>query len=268
MPELPEVHTIAAALQQKIEGRRIDSVEILRDSVIKNPPEEFLLALQGRSIQGIERIAKYLLFRLDSGQMLAHLGMSGKFVLDENDHNDPYARVIFHLDNASRLIFAEIRCFGFLEYLKAGQASPRLQGLGPDALIQQDPETLKKRAQGRKTPIKNLLLDQHFLAGIGNIYAAEILFMAGIRPTRPTDKLGPKAWQGLSESIPAILNLALEHNGTTISDYRRVDEKKGEFQNFLKVYQRADQPCRVCKTPIKRIVQAARSSFYCPKCQR
>lgn len=271
MPELPEVETIRAELAEELPGRRIEEVQVHRASVVKGEPRAFARALEGRLFERFERLGKFLLLGLDRGpELLGHLGMSGKFILaPPQAPRQPHDRVRFRLDDRRWLIFSELRCFGYLELVPRREAHPSLARLGCDAL--NDPPTpaeLKAAWGSTNRAIKTLLLEQRPLAGIGNIYAAEILFAARVHPETPGRRLGLKRLARLLEETARILGLALEHNGTSISDYRRVDDKTGQFQNFLQVYGKENQPCPSCGGPVKRKVQAQRSSFFCPRCQR
>ncbi|OGG95465.1 MAG: DNA-formamidopyrimidine glycosylase [Candidatus Lambdaproteobacteria bacterium RIFOXYD12_FULL_49_8] len=269
MPELPEVETLRRELSQALVGFCIKKVTVNRASVVKGAPDS-LKALNGRAFGPVLRRAKYLLFTFGEGPtLLAHLGMSGKFIVDQNQtHQGPHDRVVFDLDQGRRLIFCEMRCFGFLELAEKVERHPRLSKLGKDPLETLNPNWLKAQWQGRKKPVKSLLLDQNILAGIGNIYASEILFAAQIHPQTPGGDLGLKQLSRLLKETKRILELALVHNGTSISDYRRVDDKTGEFQDFLQVYGQAEAPCPVCGAPIQRLVQSGRSSFFCGHCQK
>lgn len=271
MPELPEVETIRAELAQELAGRRIEEVQVHRASVVRGAPEALSQTLTGRRFERFERLGKYLLLGFDAGpELMAHLGMSGKFVLAPSGaQRQVHDRVRMRLDDHRWLIFSELRCFGFLELVPRRSEQPRLLKLGRDALNDPPPASALKAAWGASNrAVKTLLLAQRPLAGIGNIYAAEILFAARIHPETPGRKLGPKRLARLLEETARILELALEHNGTSISDYRRVDDKTGGFQNFLNVYGKENQPCPSCGGPVKRKVQAQRSSFFCPRCQR
>ncbi|MDT8447142.1 MAG: bifunctional DNA-formamidopyrimidine glycosylase/DNA-(apurinic or apyrimidinic site) lyase [bacterium] len=271
MPELPEVETIRRELNAELPGRRIEELQVHRTSVVHGKPQALVQGLTGRRFGPVERLGKYLLFSFDQGpELMAHLGMSGKFVLAPTDaERRVHDRVRFLLDQGRQLIFSELRCFGFLELLAEGRNHPRLNKLGQDAYSgSYDVKSLKEAWAESTRPIKTLLLEQSPLAGIGNIYAAEILFAAQIHPETPGRRLGPKRLARLITETKAILELALSHNGTSISDFRRVDDKTGGFQNFLKVYGKENQPCPTCGGAVKRIVTAQRSSFFCPRCQR
>lgn len=270
MPELPEVETVRRGLEQEVLGQRVLKVTVHRASVVRGNPRALCKAVEGQTLERIERQAKYLLFHFGSASLLAHLGMSGKFVVTRaKEPLKPHDRVVFILEDQRRLVFSELRCFGFLELLGRDLNHPRLAKLGVDALSAPiEPRALQAAWAKTKRPLKTLLLDQNPLAGIGNIYASEILFAAKLSPLLAGNKLRPSQAVRLLEETRRILGLALEANGTSISDFRRVDDKTGGFQEFLQVYGKEDQPCRTCGRGIKRIIQAGRSSFYCPHCQK
>jgi len=270
MPELPEVETIRRELSSELVGQQIKSVQVHRPSVVHEDPVSFSHSLANRSFKQVQRKGKYLIFGFDQGpDMLAHLGMSGKFILDSSDSPElqPHDRVVF-TTHQGRLVFSDSRCFGFLQRAKDMENHPRLARLGVDGLDPRLSATDLKKSWGKSSrDIKTLMLQQSPIAGIGNIYAAEILFAAKINPATPAKRLKLKDLQRLIGETHRILELALTHNGTSISDYRRVDDKTGEFQNFLQVYGKAGEPCPLCKQPIERLVQSQRSSFFCPQCQ-
>ncbi|OGH02386.1 MAG: DNA-formamidopyrimidine glycosylase [Candidatus Lambdaproteobacteria bacterium RIFOXYC1_FULL_56_13] len=270
MPELPEVETVRRGLLAEVLGQKVLQVKVHRASVVRGAPKALCRAIEGQTLEGIDRAAKYLLFRFGPHSLLAHLGMSGKFVVTKaQEPLKPHDRVVFTLSDQRRLVFSELRCFGFLELLDPNVQHPRLAKLGVDALTAAiEPKALQAAWSHTKRPLKTLLLDQSPLAGIGNIYAAEILFAAKLSPLLAGNKLRPTQALRLLEETRRILGLALEANGTSISDFRRVDDKTGGFQEFLQVYGKTDQPCRTCGREIKRIIQAGRSSFYCPHCQK
>lgn len=270
MPELPEVQTIVNDLEKTIPGKKIDACHIIRNSIIRGNPDDFQKRVQNRSVWNISRKGKYILITLSTGQILVvHLRMTGKFILQSQDYPiQQHDRVIFHLDNQKKLIFSDVRCFGTLELIKDWKSHTGLKQLGLDPWSRKmTPVFLKDRFKNRQIPIKTALLDQSVIAGIGNIYASEILFHAGIDPTTPAKTLSPEKLLQVIRSMRHILKQALKYNGTSISDYRRVDEKQGMFQNFLKVYGKADQNCINCSSRIIKIIQNQRSTFLCPHCQ-
>ena len=271
MPELPEVETITRELNRRIRGRRIEKVHVFRADALGNrSPEAFADDLYRREIHRVSRRGKFLIFHLRPRRYLVcHLRMTGKFIVTaplRGPH--PHHRLWFALDDGSLLVFQDVRCFGTLEVVDRLSASASLERLGIEPLSKDFcPEWLTEALGRSRTPLKNWLMDQRRIAGLGNIYASEILFAAGISPTRPADSIDGDGALRLHGMTKRILKMAIRKNGTTISDFRRVDEKTGEFQNFLQVYGKTGEPCPRCKTPIVRIRQQQRSTFYCPRCQ-
>jgi len=254
-----------------ITGRKISSCHILRDSIIQGDRNHFKKIVENNSILKIERRGKYIIFGLSSNHwMIVHLRMTGKFVLQPHStRTKKHDRVIFDLDNHQKLIFSDVRCFGKLEVVENPKIHRGLSLLGLDPWSRKlTANTLKFCLDCRKISIKTALLDQKIIAGLGNIYVSEILFDAGIDPTLPANTLSQKKLSTIIRSMRKILSSALKYNGTSISDYRRVDEKQGLFQNFLKVYGKRDQECSTCSSKIERIVQNQRSTFLCPTCQK
>jgi len=210
----------------------------------------------------VSRRAKYILFRLASGKYLVvHLGMTGRLLFSPDD----YVKVIFNLSGKRALYFSDARLFGKIRFY---EHYPELK-LGPEPLSNEfTAERLKAILKGRKTAIKNLLLDQKLISGIGNIYAVEALFRAGISPERRAASLKPDEIKKLREAIREVLREALAHRGTSDSWFVDAKGEKGAFQFRLKVYGRKNEPCLKCKTPVKRIVMGQRGTYYCPRCQK
>lgn len=272
MPELPEVETIVRGLQKTVVSHTITTVTVFRkDAINPENPTTFAQRLSGHTIKSVTRRAKYLIFELDPPLwLMAHLRMTGKFVVTPPlPFPAKHHRLWFHLDPELLLVFADVRCFGTLKLFDSLENAMVLHQLGIEPLSADLTTTYLKKCFTKSTsPIKNLLLNQNKVVGIGNIYAAEILFDSGISPCRPGSALRKGELRKLTRSIQKIIQASIEQSGTSISDFRRVDEQTGVFQNFLKVYGKAEQPCPRCSTPILRIVQQQRSSFYCPSCQQ
>ena len=269
MPELPEVETVRRSLRPVV-GRRIESVEVFEARLRRTLAMDFGRQLTGHCIDEIERRGKYLLFRLSDGRtLLAHLGMSGALLLQpagtarvEHDH------IRLQLSGDLQLTFNDPRRFGLLR-VGRGDAFVELGNVGPDPLDDTfSLNDLIALARGRKKPVKNLLMDQRALGGIGNIYANEILFRARIRPGRQARRLTRAELARLFDATRAVLTHAIELGGSSISDYRDATGRPGYFHLRLSVYDRAGKPCPRCRTPVRRAVHAGRSSFYCPRCQR
>ena len=268
MPELPEVQSVVNGLQCVV-GQKIHQVNILRARPLQNMGiDEFCNVLENQTITSIVRRAKYLLFELSAQNIMAvHLRMTGKFVLSsEQDDINSWTRIQFMLGNQQVLNFHDKRCLGTVELFDSMKHFYKQKKLGIEPL-QVTKKELEHLLRNSQSPIKTWLLDQTKLVGIGNIYASEILFQAKISPLRQAKSLQKNEADALFESIHDILNRAIECNGTSISDFRGVDEKTGSFQDFLKVYGRKGENCKICKTPLICIRQQQRSTFYCPTCQ-
>lgn len=269
MPELPEVETVRRSLLS-IVGTHIEAVEVREPRLRRTLAGDFAPRLIGREIHGIERRGKYLLFQLSGDQaLLAHLGMSGALLLQTaGTPLQTHDHVSVRLSDGRQVTFNDPRRFGLMRVGRPDEFT-ELGNVGPDPLSAAfSIGDLAALARGRKKPVKNLLMDQRALGGIGNIYANEILFRAGIRPSRQARRLTHADLERLFAATRAVLTSAIRLGGSSISDYRDGDGRPGYFQLRLKVYDRADQPCLRCHTPVRRVVHAGRSSFYCPACQR
>jgi formamidopyrimidine-DNA glycosylase len=271
MPELPEVETITRELNAQIAGRRIEGITIFRaDALGRQTRRAFRDALIGCAIRHCSRRGKFLIFRLEPRRFLvAHLRMTGKFALSAPlPAPHPHHRLWFHLDDGRVLVYQDLRCLGTLEVVERLSSSRSLRKLGVDPLSRRfSAAWLGTALAASRSPLKHWMMDQSKIAGLGNIYVSEILFAAGLAPTLPSYRLDTAGIQRLVQVTRRILRKAIRNNGTTISDFRRVDEKRGEFQHFLKVYGKAGNPCPRCRTPIARIRQQQRSTFFCPACQ-
>ena len=269
MPELPEVETVRRSLLP-IVGTRIAAVEVREPRLRRTVAQDFARRLTGCLIQGIERRGKYLLFQLSGDQaLLAHLGMSGALLLQPaGTPTQTHDHVSLQLSDGRQVIFNDPRRFGLMRVGRLDELA-EIHNVGPDPLSDTfSVSDLAALARGRKKPVKNLLMDQRALGGIGNIYANEILFRAGIRPSRQARRLTRRDLERLFAATRAVLNSAIRLGGSSISDYRDGDGRPGYFQLRLKVYDRAGKPCLRCQTTVRRVVHAGRSSFYCPVCQR
>ncbi len=266
MPELPEVETVRRSLLP-IVGATIDAVEVREPRLRRHLPADFGARLTGQAIEAIERRGKYLLLRLtDGNSLLAHLGMSGALLLQPLGNTPAtHDHVRLTLSGPRLLTFNDPRRFGVLRVGREDEFE-ELRQVGPEPLAV-DFETFTGLLRGRKKPIKNLLMDQQGLAGIGNIYANEMLFASGIRPSRPARRLTRADAQRLFDAMRATLQRAIDRGGSSISDYRDSEGRTGYFQLELAVYDRGGQPCQRCASTVRRVVHAGRSSFYCPTCQ-
>jgi formamidopyrimidine-DNA glycosylase len=270
MPELPEVETTRRSLLADVVGARIVAVTVRERRLRRPVAAEFAEQLRGRRFAGIDRRGKYLLFELDDGRtLLVHLGMSGSLCLTapstiphRHDH------VLIDLDRDRRLVFNDPRRFGLMR-IGARDELEELRTVGPDPLAAAPTlDEWKAMTRGRKMPIKSLLMDQRLLGGVGNIYANEALFQAGIRPRRRAGSLTRAELARLADAVKAVLERAVALGGSSISDYRDGNGNAGYFQIHHAVYDRDGQPCGQCGTPIKRLLLSGRSTFYCPRCQR
>lgn len=286
MPELPEVETVRRGLEPVMVGDRFDEVLCHRPDLRFPFPERFGARLSGQRIQGLRRRAKYLLADLEGGETLVmHLGMSGRFLIEgaslgetSRFHRAPavnpvHDHVIFHLSAGARVVFNDPRRFGFMDLAPTdGLEQHKLFAhLGPEPLSNGFNEAyLSERLAGRLTPIKAALLDQQTVVGVGNIYACEALFRARISPRRLAGNLGPKRVGRLVGAVREVLAEAIEAGGSSLRDFASASGELGYFQHRFAVYDRAGEACRTpgCGGSVERIVQANRSSFFCPRCQR
>lgn len=292
MPELPEVETVRSGLAPHIEGRRITRVHLARPDLRFAFPEGFAAQMTGAQLVRFRRRGKYLLGEMHkNGNVffwLSHLGMTGRYMHEAPDRpalapgdyaHDvaapvaaKHVHVRFDFDDGSTLSYADPRRFGFMDLVMgAPETSPFLQSMGPEALgngFHED--ALLAACAGKKTPIKNLLLDQRVVAGLGNIYVCEALFMAGISPRRQAGNIGPRRVARLVPAIRSVLARAIEAGGSSLRDFADSDGKLGYFQHQFLVYDREGGDCSAqdCHAKVKRLVQSGRSSFYCPRCQK
>jgi formamidopyrimidine-DNA glycosylase len=274
MPELPEVETVRRSLLPGLVGRRIESVEV-RERRLRSriDPAALRRQLHGRRVEDLSRRGKYLLLHVEGGRRLViHLGMSGRLLLTEGSAPlEAHVHVRFRLDNGFELRFRDHRRFGLVEVNDAAAlaADPRLAGLGVEPLSRScTARRLQACARARKRPIKSFLMDARQIAGVGNIYASEALFLAGIHPRRAAGRLSYPAWRRLTKALKKVLREAIRQGGTTLNDFQNANGEAGYFQVYLRVYGRAGEPCFACGGRIRRQVLAGRSTFYCPGCQR
>jgi formamidopyrimidine-DNA glycosylase len=277
MPELPEVETVRMGLLPMLEGHKFVKVETRRGDLRVPFPKDFAKRLTGRHVRRLWRRAKYLLAELDRGETLViHLGMSGRMSvyaegraptgLGKHDH------VVMETDAPARIVFTDHRRFGLMTLIETSKidADKLFKGLGVEPLSDAfDAAYLARALKGKKTPIKSALLDQRVIAGIGNIYACEALFRAGISPKRLAAKIQKTSIAPLVAAIKAVLKEAIKAGGSSLRDYRKADGELGDFQHHFAVYDRAGEPCpkKGCGGTVKRIVQSGRSTFYCSRCQ-
>jgi formamidopyrimidine-DNA glycosylase len=271
MPELPEVETVRRGLQ-RVFGRDsvIRAVHLQRKDLRAKFPRDLGKRLAGARILGVRRRAKYLIIDTPKVGLLCHLGMTGTWRLapqgDERVHDHCY----LELADGRRLAYRDPRRFGLLDLVEPGDQHPRLRELGPEPLDEQEfqADYLAAVCAGRKTPIKNLIMDQRVVVGVGNIYAAEALFRAGIDPRRRARSVKKPRLEQLVSEIRTVLGEAIEAGGSTISDFRQAGGDAGHFQVNFKVYDRAGLSCLACATTLRCVVLGGRSSVWCPRCQR
>jgi len=270
MPELPEVETTRRGLMPLLEGRRIIGVTLRRPDLRWPIPEAIAGRLPGQRIDTVARRAKYLLLHTAAGSALWHLGMSGVMrVLPAATPAGAHDHVDVGLDDGHVLRFTDPRRFGCLLWQPPGTLHPRLAGLGPEPLSTAfSGAALFAATRGRVASIKTLLMDQSVVVGVGNIYAAEALFEAGIRPTTPAGRLGRQRCERLAGAVKRILGNAIERGGTTLRDFLNAEGLPGYFAQELFVYDREGAPCKVCGTTLESMRLGQRATAWCPRCQR
>jgi formamidopyrimidine-DNA glycosylase len=292
VPELPEVETVRRGLQPAMEGARFVKVEARRPDLRRPLPADFVRRIEGKTVIGIGRRAKYLTVDLSSGEvLLMHLGMSGSFRVSHDDtHGSPGAfhhprsvasahdHVVFHMSSGATVTFNDPRRFGLMLLVPRTELSehPLMREVGPEPLGNAfDAKLLAAACAGKKTSLKAALLDQTVVAGLGNIYVCEALHLAHLSPKRRASTLAtrgapnPRA-VALVDAIKAVLNAAIKAGGSSLRDHRQTDGELGYFQHHFRVYDHEGEPCVTpgCKGTVKRIVQNGRSTFFCPVCQK
>ena len=271
MPELPEVETVARGLAAAVTGKTVASVDVLLPRVVVAPEgQDFAKALRRETVASVGRRGKYVDIRLASGRRLVvHLRMTGRLIVQPAGVSAllPYARTVIHFTDGCRLTFADVRTFGRMRLLAAGEPWDADGGLEPlsEGFTS---EAFLSMLSGRRTAIKSFLLDQSRIAGIGNIYACEALWEAGIRPSRPSSTITKPAGRRLHGAIRNVLQRAVEARGTSVDDYVDAEGLKGGFQNQLAVYGRLGKPCPRCGSRIVRTVIGQRGTWWCRRCQK
>ena len=275
MPELPEVETARRGLLPHVAGRRVGHVRLRRPDLRWPIPREVEALLPGQRIDAIRRRAKYLLLDTAAGSALLHLGMSGSLrVLPEDTAVRAHDHVDIGLEGLDGapdrvLRFNDPRRFGCLLWQAPGDVHPLLAGLGPEPLSDDfDGDYLFSRSRGRAAPVKTFLMDQAVVVGVGNIYAAEALFIAGISPLRPAGKVSRARYVALAEAVKAILAHAIARGGTTLRDFLSPDGAPGYFEQELLAYGRGGAPCPRCGRPMRQALVGQRASVWCGHCQR
>ena len=270
MPELPEVETTKRGIAPHLEGRAVERV-ILRRKDLRWPiPRAIRSALPGQRIDAVERRAKYLLLHTHAGSALLHLGMSGSLrVLDADTPPRAHDHYDLVLDSGRALRFNDPRRFGCLLWQRPSEVHELLRALGPEPLSADfDGDHLWESSRGRSAAVKTFVMDQSIVVGVGNIYASEALFAAGIHPRRAAGSVSRARYAKLADEIRRILLHAIVRGGTTLRDFLAPDGAPGYFEQELFVYGRGGEPCKVCGTPIRNAVIGQRMTYWCPRCQK
>lgn len=269
MPELPEVEVITRGLRPLLEGRVISEITVSDPSVLNLAAEEFSRKVRGQRITGVRRRGKLALVDLEAGVLAFHLRMTGSLMVHAFDRRPKPARVAFALDNGRELSFSDVRRFGSSHYFRPGEIEnwKFYRTLGPEP-FEINLEKFVEIFSGRKARIKAMLLDQKVIAGVGNIYADESLFRAGIDPNARGCDLAPGRLQKLLAALSETLEQAIAENGSSISDYRDSDGNPGSFQNSFNVYGKKGIDCPKCGLPLTGCKVAGRGTVYCKNCQK
>ena len=270
MPELPEVETTKRGLEQHVVGRQVLSAQIHLKQLRWKIPSYLPKTIKGEFIKKISRRAKYILIKFSNGTLVVHLGMSGSVsVVASGEALKKHHHFELILDNGTSIRFHDPRRFGSILWQKNNEQLSLFNNLGPEPLSSEfNDNTLYRSSRGRKKNIKAFIMDSNIVVGVGNIYASESLFLAGISPKRAAGKISKKRYQLLTQCIKKILSEAINNGGTTLNDFSNIDGEPGYFSQVLSVYARNDMSCYRCDGTIKRIVQNQRASYYCPRCQK
>ena len=274
MPELPEVETTLRGIRPHLLGQRIARM-VVRDPRLRQPiPPDLAPRLAGQAVLGLQRRAKYILIEVDDGSLILHLGMSGSLrVVPEQTPPLKHDHVDLVLCDGRALRLHDPRRFGLLIWTPdrpdlAATRHPLLRDLGPEPLEDGfDGDHLYRQSRGRQVAVKSFVMDAGVVVGVGNIYASESLFLAGIHPSRPCNRIGLTRYRRLAETIRIVLNASIVQGGTTLRDFVQEDGNPGYFARWLRVYGRTGEPCPGCGAPLRQRRIAQRSSFYCPRCQ-
>jgi len=270
MPELPEVQTVLDTLALRIKDKKIINVEILYSNIISMDDEQFKDKIINQAFRNFKRRGKYLLFELDDYTLVSHLRMEGKYYIKQrNEPLNKHTHVIFQLDDGSDLRYNDVRKFGRMELIDIPDNYQFFHDLGPEPFSSDlNFEYVKKYLNKSRKLIKQDLLDQHFVAGVGNIYADEICYFAKVMPTRESKTITDSEIKLLIDGINQILSQAIKDGGTTIRSYTSSLGVTGRFQLNLMVHQRYQEECKVCKTQIEKCKVKGRTTYYCPNCQK
>jgi formamidopyrimidine-DNA glycosylase len=272
MPELPEVETVSQGLQRRAVGCRIQAVEVRHPGVIVGSPEQFAAELEGRTIVSVQRKGKALALELSAENqspryLLVRLGMTGQFTVSARQAPIvPHTHVLLALGEREELRFRDVRRFGRLRSCTREELEAAFDRLGPDAQRVTEEQFLNAM-RARRGAIKSCLMNQQVLAGVGNIYSDESLFVAGIHPLAQPGRISLRKARRLFRAVRKVLEHAVKLQGTSFRDYVDIEGRSGNYEPRLRVYQRSGEPCRRCGRPIRRLVIAGRSSHFCPRCQ-
>ncbi len=270
MPELPEVETVRRSLEPFLKGVTVRTVDIREPRLRRPVADNFVELLTGRTIAKLNRRGKYLYLYLNDGNIwVVHLGMTGQLIVEESEGEPlPHDHVLVSLGNGRRLRYNDPRRFGLMVIGTAAEID-EMTALGVEPLGRAfTSRYLWENTRGTRRTIKDVLVDQRVVAGIGNIYASELLFRAGVRPSCVATTLTQAAVRRIVEATKAVLREAIRHRGSSISDYRDGEGKRGGFQNRFRVYDREGESCSQCRSLIRREIRGGRSAFFCPHCQR
>lgn len=270
MPELPEVETTRRGVEPYSRGQVVRDVRVREPRLRWPVPDGLPGIMRGQLITAVKRRAKYLLFHCDAGVMIIHLGMSGSLrVVDDGQPIGKHDHLDIVLDSGQCLRYNDPRRFGCCLWISPGEVHPLLQNLGPEPLGEEfNGELLYRRSRGRKGPVKQFLMDGKIVVGVGNIYANEALFQAGIRPERAAGRISLARYERLADEVKQVLTSAIEQGGTTLRDFVGGDGKPGYFAQQLFVYGREGQPCKRCGKTLKKCTLGQRTTVYCVTCQR
>lgn len=271
MPELPEVETVKETLKTKLLNKKILSMEVYYDNILSTPKkEEFIKLIKNKTIKDIKRRGKWIMFDLDNYYLLSHLRMEGKyFIKEKNEDIVKHEHIVFNLDDNTKLVYKDVRKFGKMYLIKKEEINDigPLKDIGLEPWDEKlDNKYLKEKFKNKKLPIKTVLLDQSIVAGIGNIYADEILFLSHIYPEKKCNELTTKELDEIIKNTKEVLEHAIKMGGTTIRSYTSVNGINGLFQQELYVHTK--KICKKCNSEIIKIKVNQRGTYYCPKCQK
>ncbi|RBW49190.1 bifunctional DNA-formamidopyrimidine glycosylase/DNA-(apurinic or apyrimidinic site) lyase [Marinobacter sp. F3R11] len=270
MPELPEVETTRRGIAPHCEGQTIDRIRVRNGNLRWPVPEDIATQMEGQVIRSVDRRAKYLFLNLDRGTAIIHLGMSGSLrIITDNTPALAHDHIDLMLQSGVILRFNDPRRFGCWLWSDAATTHPLISSLGPEPLSAEfNGGMLYRLSRSKNTPVKSFIMDSHVVVGVGNIYANEALYKAGIHPRRKAGRISLDRYCRLAEAVKEILSAAILMGGTTLRDFVNSDGKPGYFAQSLLVYGRTGEPCPECETPLKEIRLSGRSTVYCPRCQR